>query len=180
MPDALHGGRPVYLGEERCDGVASRDAVPGGGEQAVPLCVVDRLPGTDLASKDFDCDFSEPLTTEPLIEILEAKLGVLAQECSELAEQMLVAGGVLLDLIREGPEAVCSFPLLDDLCEERSVLLLQVAAARSVHFEQSTVALGRVAQRPGVQRSMSRRVSCSPRLASSAMVSSDMPRKSVG
>jgi hypothetical protein len=94
---------------------------------------VDGAAGANLATQYLDGDLAQPLAAKPSVKILEAKLWVFAEERSKLAEQMLVARGVLVKLVGEQAQPISPLALLADLGEEGSVLLLEIAARRGCH-----------------------------------------------
>lgn len=122
LSDALDLTCAMDLGEERGEWITATDSVTGGLEQAEPLLVVDRLSGPDLAVQDVDSNIAQTLAPQSRVQVFQTELSVTTEQRGQLAEQMLVARGVLLYAVGEHAKPIGALALFDDLCEQARVL----------------------------------------------------------
>ncbi len=86
---------------------------------------MNRRTRTDFASKDFDGDFPQALSTQALVEVFQTHLRVATQNGRKLAEKVLVARSVVFQAIGQCTQAIGAFALFTDLGRERAVLVLE-------------------------------------------------------
>lgn len=98
----------VDLRQEACKWVSAACSVTGGTEQCVPVSIVHGLARLNLTGENFDGDLEQSLAAKFSVKRLDPKLGGEPKDAFELAQGMLVAGGLLVEVLCQRPQPVGS------------------------------------------------------------------------
>lgn len=122
LADGLHSGRPADSRQEARQWVLPTDGVASGPQEAIPRAVVDGLAGFVMFGEYADRNLLETSPPQALVQTVEAKLRIQAQDLGEANQGLLVSLRLRSGVVSESLQSLSTFTLLGDARGQRSVL----------------------------------------------------------